>query len=282
VTARVGFVGAGQMGMPMVERIVAAGMEVTAVARRAEVAERLARLGVARAGSVEELASTVDVLCVCTFDDAQLRTVVLGDGGAGGALSALRRGAVLVNHTTGSPALAEEVAAAAPDGVGMVDAPVSGTADQIRTRTLTVLVGAAPEHLAAARPVLATYASTILHVGGVGDAQRIKLVNNLVFTVHLRVAALAAGLGRSLGVQPEALARAVRHCSGTSLPITMLEQVPIEALLDGARPFLAKDVAAIRDVAHGLGINLGLLGDLAAWVDAEPPAAFEPSGGAPT
>jgi len=267
---KVGFVGAGRMGMPMIERIAAAGMDLTVFVRRAEVAETVAAAGIDLAGSVEELAAMAEVLCVCTFDDAQLREVAFGASGVGGALAALRPGAVLVNHTTGSPALAEELAVGAPAGVGVVDAPVSGTADQIRSGVLTVLVGATAEHLEMVRPVLATYASTVLHVGGVGDAQRIKLVNNLVFTVHLQVAALASELGRSLGIEPDVLARALQHCSGTSLPFSMLEQIPLNAALDGARPFLAKDTAVIRDVARDLGVDLGPLGDLAEWVDGVP------------
>ena len=207
---------------------------------------------------------------MCTFSDAQLREVAFGTDVSAGALAALRPGSVFVNHTTGSPVLAEEMAEEAPSGVGVVDAPVSGTAEQIRAGQLTVLVGTSPDDLEKVRPVLATYASTILHVGGVGDGQRIKLVNSLVFTVHLRVATLAAGLGRSLGIAPIELSRALRHCSGTSLPISMLEQVPPDDLLRRARPFLAKDTAVMRSVAAELGLDLGPLGEIAAWVD-DPP-----------
>ncbi|MCU4184056.1 NAD(P)-dependent oxidoreductase [Acidiferrimicrobium sp. IK] len=261
---RVGFIGAGQMGMPMVERIHGAGLDVSVFARRAEVVEALTAAGIPHAASIPELAASVDVLCICTFSDAQLREVALGPQGA---IASLLPGAVLVNHTTGSPALAEEMQASMPAGVGLVDAPVSGSSDQIRAGQLTVLAGADPGCLEAARPVMATYASTILHAGGVGDAQRVKLVNNLVFTVHLRIAALAAGIGQGLGIGPEALSRALRHCSGTSLPISMLELRPVDALVAGARPFLRKDVGTVRDVAAELGVDLGMLGELASWVD---------------
>jgi 3-hydroxyisobutyrate dehydrogenase-like beta-hydroxyacid dehydrogenase len=263
--ARVGFVGAGQMGMPMVERLAAAGLDPLVHTRRQEVAGRLADGGIRSTGSLRALAEEADIVCVCTFDDRQLREVALGGEGL---LEHLAPGSVLVSHTTGSPALISDLAGAAPRGVGVVDAPVSGTADQIRAGQLTVLAGADPGSLQQARPVLATYASTILHVGGVGDAQRIKLVNNLVFTAHLHIAALAAGLSVDLGVEPADLSRALVHCSGTSLPITMLQQVPVDALIQSARPFLAKDVAAVRAVAAGMGLDLGPLGDLAAWVDA--------------
>lgn len=252
----------GQMGRPMVDRLVAAGFPLSVFVRRPELAAELEAAGVTVAPSIAELAASVDVLVTCTFSDAQLREVVLDGGG----LASLRPGAALVNHVTGSPALAAEMAAAAPAGVRVVDAPVSGTADHIRAGTLTVLVGASAGDLDAVRPVLAAYAEPIIHVGRVGDAQRVKLVNNLVFTVHLRIATLAAELGETLGVASTDLARVMGECSGASFALALLQHLPAETMVESARPFLAKDVAVIREVADGLGVDLGLLGELAGWV----------------
>jgi len=264
------------MGMPMVERISAAGFPLSVFVRKPEVARRLADQGIGVAASAREAAAESDVFVVCTFSDAQLREVVFGDQHARGVLAALPTGAVLVNHVTGSPALALEMARSAPSGVAVVDAPVSGTPEQIRAGALTVLAGATPDALEKVRPVLATYASTILHVGAVGDAQKLKLLNNLVFTAHLRIAVLASGLAQSMGISDSALAGALVHCSGTSLPISLLERLPATTLVAGARPFLAKDVAVIRDVAAEMGLDLGPLGSLADWItEGDPPA---PSG----
>jgi 3-hydroxyisobutyrate dehydrogenase-like beta-hydroxyacid dehydrogenase len=264
------------MGMPMVERISAAGFPLSVFVRRPEVAERLAAQGIGVAASARDAAAASDVVIVCTFSDAQLREVVFGDQQHGGVLAALPPGAVLVNHVTGSPTLALEMAGSAPPGAAVVDAPVSGTPEQIRAGELTILAGAAPDALEKVRPVLATYASTILHVGAVGDAQRLKLLNNLVFTAHLRIAVLASELANSMGISDAALAGALVHCSGTSLPISMLDRLPATTLAAGARPFLAKDVAVIRDVAAGMGLDLGPLGSLAGWVtDGDPSAPLD-------
>jgi 3-hydroxyisobutyrate dehydrogenase-like beta-hydroxyacid dehydrogenase len=262
----VGFIGVGQMGRPMVERLVAAGWPVTVFVRRSDLADELRQAAVAVAPSIVEVAEQADVLFVCTFSDDQLRAVVFGDGGTGGALTSLRPGALVVNHTTGSPALAAEMAASAPPGVRVVDAPVSGTADQIRAGTLTVLVGASAEDFERVRPVVAAYASTIVHVGDIGDAQRVKLVNNLLFTVHLRAAVQAAELASALGIAPVALAQAVGQCSGASRAVALLTERPADQLLEGARPYLAKDVATIQTVATELGLELGGLGEAAGWV----------------
>jgi len=238
---RVGFVGVGNMGLPMVERIAGAGFDVAAVVRRPEVAARVATMGIEIVADVTALASHRDVLVICTFSDAQLRDVVFGATPGRGALAALRPGAVLVNHVTGSPALAIEMSAAAASvGAYVVDAPVSGSAEQIRAGMLTVLAGADAQILDRVRPVIASYASTILHVGGVGDGQRVKLVNNLVFAVHLRVAAHAAEVARSLGLDEVELGKALVHCSATSLPISLLERAPAQDLVAAALPFLSK------------------------------------------
>jgi 3-hydroxyisobutyrate dehydrogenase-like beta-hydroxyacid dehydrogenase len=81
---QVGFVGVGQMGRPMVDRLVAAGFPVAAFVRRRDVAESLELAGVAVVATTSELARQSDVLIVCTFSDDQLATVVLGDGARSG------------------------------------------------------------------------------------------------------------------------------------------------------------------------------------------------------
>jgi 3-hydroxyisobutyrate dehydrogenase-like beta-hydroxyacid dehydrogenase len=262
----VGFIGVGQMGRPMVDRLVAARWPVTVFVRRPVLADELRQAGVAVVPSITDAAEQAEMLFVCTFSDDQLRAVVFGADGTGGALGALRPGALLVNHTTGSPALASEMAASAPPGVGVVDGPVSGTADQIRAGRLTVLIGASAEDFERVRPVVAAYASTIIHVGEVGDAQRVKLVNNLLFTVHLRIAVRAAELASTMGIGPAALAQAVGQCSGASRAVDLLAERRVDQLMAGARPYLAKDVATVRSVARELGVDLGELGELAGWV----------------
>ena len=269
---RVGFIGAGQMGRPMVDRLLAAGHPVSVYVRRPELATELAAAGAQVLGSAVEVAAVADVLCVCLFSDAQVRHVLLGDGlGHAGVVDALRPGSYVVNHVTGSPDLALELGRRVPSGVRYVDGPMSGTDQDIRAGRLTLLLDGDADDVEQVRPVLSAYAEPIIHVGGVGDGQRIKLVNNLLFTAHLRLALEAARLGRSLGVDPVDLARAIATCSGNSYALALLRLRPADALAAGARPYLVKDVAVVREVADGLGIDLGLLGELATWVDRPDP-----------
>jgi 3-hydroxyisobutyrate dehydrogenase-like beta-hydroxyacid dehydrogenase len=259
----VGFVGVGQMGRPMVDRLLAAGLPLVFFARRPEVVTEVTAAGGRALGSPAEVAAAADVLVVCTFSDDQLRAVLFADG----ALAALRPGSVLVNHTTGSPALAREIAAAAPGGVAFLDSPVSGSAEDVAAGRLTVLVGGDAQVLERARPVLAAYAEAVVHLGDVGAGQLVKLLNNLVFTVHLGLAGRMEALAASVGVDRVALAQALQRSSGQSYALDLLASSPFAALAPAAGPFLRKDVAVVRSVAAELGVDLGVLGDLAAWVD---------------
>jgi 3-hydroxyisobutyrate dehydrogenase-like beta-hydroxyacid dehydrogenase len=231
------------------------------------VTDAMAGLGAEVAASPAELAASVDLLVVCTFSDAQQRQVLLDEG----ALGALRPGSTLVTHVTGNPAFIEELAAAAPAGVTVLDVPVSGSADQIRAGQLTLLVGGEAEALDRVRPVLASYGNPILPVGPLGSAMRAKIVNNLLFAVHLRVAGEAVELGQALGIDEQELAGALARCSGMSAVILLLSGGrPYHLLREGAGPFLAKDVAVVEDVAAELGLDLGVLGELARpFVDRE-------------
>jgi 3-hydroxyisobutyrate dehydrogenase-like beta-hydroxyacid dehydrogenase len=115
--------------------------------------------------------------------------------------------------------------------------------------------------------VLAAYAEAVVHLGDVGAGQLVKLLNNLVFTVHLGLAGRMEALAASVGVDRVALAQALHRSSGQSYALDLLASSPFEALAPAAGPFLRKDVAVIRSVAAELGVDLGVLGDLAAWVD---------------
>jgi 3-hydroxyisobutyrate dehydrogenase-like beta-hydroxyacid dehydrogenase len=132
-----------------------------------------------------------------------------------------------------------------------------------------LMVGGEAAALDRARDVFAAYARPILHVGGVGDGQRMKLVNNLLFAVNLRAALDAAELGRSLGIEPAELARVLGECSGASFALDLLRAAPPEVWSTSVRRYLAKDVAVIQDVATQSGIDLGELGSRAAWVIAD-------------
>lgn len=252
----VGFVGAGRMGGPMVERLLAAGTPVRLYARRTEVRERFTALGAETVDTFEALDS--DTVVVCLFDDAQLREVVPG------LVAALPPGGVLVNHTTvGLQALDEVAAAVTGRGAELVDAPVSGTDDAIRAGRLSVLLGGSPDAVARADAVVAAYSDSRTVTGGVGSAARVKLINNVLFAVNLQTVATAIELGAGLGLTEAELVTGLSACSSASTALGYVRQFgSLDALTAKAGEYLRKDVdaAAVSAAAHGA--DLGLLGEV--------------------
>jgi len=262
----VGFIGAGRMGFPMVRRLVGAGLDVVAVGRRPETAAALRELGVTVLDAPAAVGAAAQVLCVMTFDDAQVRDVLLGEPGAGGALGAMRPGATLVVHTTCGPDLVNALQEAAPAGVSVLDAPVSGRAPDILAGRITLLVGGREDHLETVRPVLAAYGNPILHLGPLGSGQRTKLLNNLLFAVNMRLAGDVGALAERLGLDPVTAMRAIAVSSGSSYALgAVAEFGGPDVAFERVREFLGKDVSFVQALAAELGVDLGRLGEIAAW-----------------
>jgi 3-hydroxyisobutyrate dehydrogenase-like beta-hydroxyacid dehydrogenase len=286
---RVGFVGAGRMGRPMVDRLVAAGHEVQVLARSQTARAALAAAGAHPVDQVTEAAAGAAVVCVCVFTDAQVIEVVLGGrspraSGAvahrptlpgvvahhhetpprGGLLAAMGEGATLVVHTTGSPRTAQAIAAhAAGRGVRVVDAPVSGGPHDVAAGRVTLLAGGAEADVDRVRPVLTAYGDPVLHVGPLGAGQGVKLVNNALFAANIGLLAQAVRLGAQLGVEESVLLGALPHGSANSRALAAAAgRGSVTAFAESVREFLGKDVAAVRAVAADHGASLGVL-DLA-------------------
>jgi len=258
MTTVVGFIGAGRLGEPMVLRLLDAGHDVLVHARRADVRDRLQSHGASLADTVADLARHSDILISCLFSDEQLRETGLG---AGGFIANAKPGAVFVSHTTGTLSTLTALRNSHPGAPPILDAPVSGTADDIAAGTLTVLIGGPPEAVGAVTPVLASYAQPIVPAGDLGSALAIKLVNNLLFAANGQLLAAAIDLGKKLGVDPVALLSALQVCSGSSQVSAHAERIGgMDQFAEIAGPFLRKDIAACLAAAAEAGADLGLLG----------------------
>ncbi|WP_280302035.1 NAD(P)-dependent oxidoreductase [Nocardia abscessus] len=254
----VGFIGAGQMGEPMVVRLVAAGHRTIVYARREPVRERLRAAGADVVDSVREAAASSDVIITCLFSDQQLGEVLSGPDGV---LAAARPDAVVVSHTTGAVSTIKNLAAERPDGPVLLDGPVSGSAEDIASGRLTVLLGGPPESVEAVRPVLAAYANTVIATGALGSALGVKLVNNALFAANAQLVAVAAEVGRQLGIDEGQLLDALSVASGNSYAADSIRRTGGFAKFEKrAAPFLRKDVAACLTATADLGIDLGGLG----------------------
>jgi 3-hydroxyisobutyrate dehydrogenase-like beta-hydroxyacid dehydrogenase len=257
----VGFVGAGQMGEPMVERLLAAGHQVTVHARRPEVRERLAAAGAAVVDTPRDAAADAEIALACVFSDEQLERVADGEDGL---IAGLRPGAVFASHTTGRIAtLARLSQAASRRRAHVVDAPVSGTDTDIRAGRLTVLLGGEAAAVERCGLVLAAYAEPLVPTGPLGSALAVKLINNLMFAAHAQIATEAVRLGGQLGVEQALLLGAIAACSGSSRAASYVASRSTEAsFAERAASYLRKDVAACEAELAASGLDAGLLGQV--------------------
>lgn len=249
----IGFVGTGQIGEPMVERLLAAGHQVSVFARRDNVRRRLSVAGARLVDNVDELAE-VDVLACCLFSDEQVREVV------GPLVPRLRSGSVFFSHTTGDPALLRELAEdAAERGVSVVDAPFSGNSELVRAGQLTVMLGGADWAVAVVEEAVGAYAGTILRTGPLGSALWAKLLNNLLFAACSQLTLAALETATSLGVCEDDFLAVLAASSGGSAAARYLaaSDLPAARFAERLPHYLAKDVAAAVTVAteHHLDIS---------------------------
>lgn len=258
---QIGFVGLGSIGTKMVERLTGAGLEVTVYPRGAGLAEAVAA-GAGTCPDYAALAAQSDWLILCVYDDVQLRDILFDQG----ALMAMRQGTSLVIHTTGSPALAREIGAHAPEGVAVIDACFSGGSADVAAGRLTLMVGGEAAACDAARPMLAHYAEHIHHVGPLGHGQMVKLLNNLLFATNFMNAAQLFSLAQQQGFDVATIARVIAGCSGASYAANLFAgPVPLPALMDNVRPYLEKDVASALANAADAGLDVSPFAAAAAY-----------------
>ncbi len=190
-TVSAAFIGLGVMGFPMAGHLAAAGHRVRVYNRTSTKAAAWieAHKGGSAPSPAEAARGAQFVFC-CVGNDDDLRAVVFG---AEGALAGMEEGAVLVDHTTTSAAVAREVAAAASEaGFGFLDAPVSGGQAGAENGALTIMVGGEADAFARARPVMESYGRTIVHMGEAGNGQLTKMVNQIC------IAGIVQGLSEAL------------------------------------------------------------------------------------
>jgi 3-hydroxyisobutyrate dehydrogenase len=245
---RVGFVGLGNMGRPMVRNLAAAGFEL--VLRDADPA-REAELG-GGAGSPEAFAEC-DVVVTMLPNDAIVRDALVGWGIA----AALKPSAVVVDMSSSNPtatrALGSEL------GVALVDAPVSGGVPRAETGTLSIMVGSDDEDaVARALPVLEALGDRIFRVGPLGAGHALKALNNFLAATAYAAAAEALEVGKAFGLDPETLFEVVNTSTGRSFSSEHVYAAHVVTGTYGtgfAAGLLAKDVAIAADLAKTAGID---------------------------
>lgn len=254
---RIAFLGLGKMGSGMAARLAAGGHSLAVYNRSAARAESLARLGARVADSARSAAENADVIIGMTADDESSRAMWLGERGALSAPNA--PDALAIECSTLSHEwvieLARQVRAR---GFRYVDSPVTGLPDAAASGTLTLLVGAEPADLDAARPVFASLATRILHFGPVGKGTAYKLMVNLLGAIQIASAAEGMAFAEAAGLDPRLVADAIASGQAASPQVVRNVRRFVAADHTGAVNFTPalrlKDVEYALRMAQELGV----------------------------
>ena len=246
----VGFVGLGNQGLPMAQMIERAGWPLTVWARRPETVEPFTGTAAEIAGSLVDLAVQCDVIGVCVRTDDDVREVVLGPGGL---RSGVTDGSVVVIHSTVHPSSCEEIARElASVGVGVLDAPVSGSGPAALAKTLTVMVGGDRELFERVEPLFESYGAGFW-LGPLGSGQRMKLLNNAVFMANLLLAYEAVDVAPQLGIDPESAEQVLGRSSGGSRALGIMARFREFPDLVRPRETLGKDLHHFDELVTAIG-----------------------------
>ena len=213
---KIGFVGLGIMGKPMAKNLLKAGYDLTFYARRPEIVEEMEADGATSVGSARAVAEATDVVITIVTADPQVREVILDPDGV---LEGASEGDLIVDMSTISPLTIREIAEkAAPMGVHVMDAPVSGGDVGAIAGTLTVIAGGEVEDFERCRGIFSAMGSeeNIFHVGPVGVGQTVKIINQLIGGINMAAIAEGLVLGIRAGADPEVMRQVIGVSSGNS------------------------------------------------------------------
>ena len=214
---RVGFIGLGNMGMPMAINLARAGVPLCVHDLRPEPLAELAALGAEIVQSPQEVGERSDLVATVVVDDAQVEGVLLGSDDDPGVLATARPGTILLIHSTVSPKTCERIGAAAAErSVRVLDAAVSGAEERSRAGTLTLMVGGGPEDVAACQPYFDIVGEETFHLGALGRGMAAKICNNLMVLANMRVVGEALRLATAAGVDEAQMIEIASQSTGDS------------------------------------------------------------------
>jgi 3-hydroxyisobutyrate dehydrogenase-like beta-hydroxyacid dehydrogenase len=258
VPLRIGFVGLGQMGTPIAERLRAAGYPLVVHNRTRAKAEPLIAAGVQWAFTPRDVgrAATAQTVFTSLSDSPAVEKVLFGRQGL---VRGLRPGALVVDLSTVAPSESRRFSERlAEGGIRFVDAPVGGSVEAARNGRLIVFAGGSAEDLARARPFLERFSRRVEHLGPVGTGSAMKLVNNLLTVSYVALAGEALAFSDRLGLDRSRVVELLLEGGGRS---TMLEQKRL-ALEERRYPaqfklrLAEKDLTLIERAAHAVGAEV--------------------------
>ena len=263
MTLKVGFIGLGTMGLPMVRHMINRGFILKLYARRAEVFEGKARKlidqGAKPSLTLSEVVAGVDVVITNVTGTADVESILIGPDGA---VHSAWRGTLFVDHSTIDPARTMQIASTLREaGMDFVDAPVSGGVWASEEGRLIVMQGDHPDACERANQVIECYAKMINRVGDAGHGQIAKLSNQIAQTITIEGVAECLTFAKNLGADPQAVFAAIKDGRGGSQMMSLMAPKMITEDFDaGIEARLhAKDVAIALETAKSQQLPLPCL-----------------------
>jgi 3-hydroxyisobutyrate dehydrogenase len=250
----IGFVGIGNMGVPMAANLVRAKFSVIAYDTAAERARRFATEHASKAASDPAELAAADIVITMLPTGRDVRQALLeGDGIA----THLKAGSIVIDMSSSDPVgtrtLGQELA---EKSVALVDAPVSGGVPRAKDGTLAIMIGGAPETIAKVKPVLSAMGNRLFEVGQLGNGHAMKALNNFLAGTNFAAAAEALRVGQQFGLDPAVMMDVINASTGRSFAAEnlMKQHVLSGAFATGfALGLLAKDVKIAADLAEAIG-----------------------------
>ena len=248
----IGFIGIGIMGSGMAANLVRAGHDVVVWNRTRSKAETV--VGASVADTPHDVFDRCDIVMICVSDTPDV--VYLFEGGHD-LLAAVRPGQLIIDHSTISPSETIRLGTlVAEQGGAWIDAPVSGGSEGAARGTLSIMIGGDARDVERTRPYLEAFGTTITHVGGLGDGQTVKLVNQILVVVNQLAVSEALVFAEAAGLDLE---RTLDAVAGGAAGSWMLSNRGPQMIADDWRPGFTidlqqKDLRLVLERADQLGV----------------------------
>ena len=217
---KLGYLGLGMMGFPMTRRLLNAGYDVTVWNRSSGKAAALVEAGAKHAAKPQEVASAASIIFMCLTDAAAVDEVVFGPDGLATVAGA---GKLVIDFSSIHPDAARSIAARLKltNGMGWIDAPVSGGTKGAEEGTLAVMAGGEAADIERVRPYVLAMARRLTHMGPTGAGQTSKLCNQVIVGCAMAVLAEATRLAVNAGIDAKRLPEALAGGFADSIPLQL-------------------------------------------------------------
>lgn len=257
---KVGFIGLGTMGLPMVRNLIKARFNVTVYNRTASKVEKILKEGASGAGSPKEVAMRNPVVITMVSDTPDVESVLLGQNGV---IEGIKPDSVVIDMSTISPEASRRIELQLRQkGCHMLDAPVSGGEQGAIEGTLSIMVGGEEAIFERCRPILEAMGRNIIHMGQNGMGQTVKLMNQILVAGNLSAAVEALVFAKKQGVNLEKAIKAIKDGAAGSWQFTNLApRIVKRDFRPGFKVHLMqKDLGLVMEAAEASMIPLPVTG----------------------